>query len=83
MDVMDATTCLQQLADELTGRGWKAKMRGADGLFVANPGAGRLSDTIRCDGTSLLWNWGQPIGPADEVAAVADRIQYVLREVGS
>jgi len=42
-----------------------------------------MNDDILCDGARFCWSHGQGIGPVKDVADVADRIQYVLREVGS
>ncbi|GAA2629475.1 hypothetical protein SMC26_35400 [Actinomadura fulvescens] len=40
-----------------------------------------LNDEISCRNETFQWAWGQGIGPVTGVTDVADRIQYVLREV--
>lgn len=85
----DARTYLQRLADELTRRKWKVWVGSGTKttLRVENPDVPALHETIHCrsvnDGWSYCWPWREPIGPVDEVTGVADRIQHVLREVGS
>lgn len=83
----NAHTYLTRLADEFAGRGWTARVQGqGDGatLQVTNPSVGRLTESVRCvqhgSGWTYSWPWDQAIGPADDLAAVADRIQHVLRE---
>ncbi|MFF5263249.1 hypothetical protein ACFY4C_30330 [Actinomadura viridis] len=74
---------LGHLRTVLVARGWKAEVRpgrGRDLLYVVNPAAHQLNETIACDGGSFRWAWGQGIGPADDVFAVADKVQRVLRE---
>jgi hypothetical protein len=83
---MDVTAHLEDLRAELTGRGWKAEIRRTSSravLRVRNPAQPKLNDEIVCDGEAFRWAWGQGIGPVAEVGGVADRIQYVLREIGA
>jgi hypothetical protein len=82
---MDVTP-LERLRDELIRREWKAELRQtARGtvLRVRHPSQPSMNDEIVCDGEAFRWAWGQGIGPVAEVGGVADRIQYVLREIGA
>ncbi|MFF5260695.1 hypothetical protein ACFY4C_17270 [Actinomadura viridis] len=81
---MDDRAHLERLQAILVTREWKAEIRpgrGRDLLYVVNPAARQLNETISCEDGAFRWAWGQGIGPADDVMAVADRIQHVLREV--
>lgn len=81
-----ATEHLENLAGELKARGWVAETRSLRGrmiLYVQNPAVAKLNDTIACEGEVFRYTWGQGLGPVTEVVRVADRIQYVLRQVGS
>ncbi|MFF5265405.1 hypothetical protein ACFY4C_41535 [Actinomadura viridis] len=81
---MDDRAHLERLRTILVKRDWKAEIRPGrcrDLLYVVNPAAHQLNDTIACEGEKFRWAWGQGIGPVDEVIEVADRIQHVLREV--
>ncbi|GLZ13695.1 hypothetical protein Acsp04_39300 [Actinomadura sp. NBRC 104425] len=83
--VHDAMAHLEELRHELISRGWKADIRRTDrrvALRVSNPEQPRLNDDIVCDGEVFRWPWGQGIGAVGEVAGVAERVMYVLREVG-
>ncbi|GLZ16151.1 hypothetical protein Acsp04_63860 [Actinomadura sp. NBRC 104425] len=83
---MDATASLEVLRDELTSRGWTADLRRTRSgpvLHVQHPAHPRMNDDVVSDGAAFRWAWGQGIGPVAEVSAAADRIQYVLREVGA
>ena len=71
----DAVTALEDLARELTARGWVARLRlpagRAASLFVQNPDpeAAALHDHILAapDADGVLrywWAWGERIGPA-------------------
>lgn len=78
---------LERLAAELNQRGWPATVRtgtsGRQVLHVRNPNAPGLNDDVVCDDHAYRWVWGQGIGPLTEAPGVAEKIQYVLREVGS
>jgi hypothetical protein len=80
-----ARTYLEQLAAELSSRGWRTKPLVNGRLRVTNPDAADLAELIGChapDGRwEFCWSWGDAIGPVDTVAAVADRITKVLRTV--
>ncbi|GAA3979948.1 hypothetical protein GCM10023085_72770 [Actinomadura viridis] len=81
---MDDRDHLERLRTVLVQRGWKAEIRpgrGRELLYVTNPAARQLNDTIACERGRFRWAWGQGIEPADDVIGVADRIQHVLREV--
>lgn len=83
---MDATAHLEALRDELTRRAWNAEVRRTSSrvvLHVSNPNIPALDDKITCDGNVFCWAWGRDIGPVTGVPGVADRIVYVLREVGT
>jgi hypothetical protein len=75
----EATQALQNLRDELAGRGWKTRLAG-DALYVRNP-ACDLNDTITCESGTFRYSWGQGIGPVDDVPGAAERIMYVLQAV--
>lgn len=86
----DARTYLQRLAEELTERQWTANLGRASGepvLKVVNPAAPELGESVVCRGSdgdyTFCWSWSQTIGPVAGVTGVADRIQHVLRGVGS
>ncbi|MEU6034520.1 hypothetical protein ABZ801_03860 [Actinomadura sp. NPDC047616] len=82
---MDVMAHLENLRAELVRREWKAEIRRSpdrDVLRVRNPAHSRLTDDIVCDGEVFRWPWGQGIGPVGEVTGVAERVMYVLREVG-
>lgn len=81
---------LRLLADDLTGRGLSARLAGPAGrtcLKVARQDDPQLNEQVLCqpgaDGSWWFW-WPsrQPIGPADDIAAVAARIVTALRPVG-
>lgn len=77
----DTQNPLEHLVSELDERGWRAHHTG-DALKVVSPATPSLNDEIACDGVFFRWAWGQAIGLIDDVASTADRIVYVLREVG-
>ena len=83
-------THLQRLADELTSRGFAARLVDASQpcVKVANADNGDLSERVLCrpagDGSwCFWWPWQQqqPIGLAEDVAAVSGKIVTVLRSV--
>lgn len=78
---MHATALLEQLGSRLGERGWPSEIRNAH-LRVSNPNDPGINADIECDGDAFRWARGQSIGPVDETAGVADRIQHVLREPG-
>jgi hypothetical protein len=81
----NAKTYLGHLADEFRRRDWLATRLVGDRLQVTNPDAAGLTEVICCRqdaGTWLFyWTWNDPIGPANAVAASADRITHVLRGI--
>lgn len=83
---MDDNAHLNTLRAVLVERGWTAEVRPARGrtvLHVQHPEIPRLNDDIACQDGTFRWAWGQGIGSAAEMSEVADRIQHVLRGVGS
>ncbi|WP_378063882.1 hypothetical protein [Actinomadura yumaensis] len=83
---MDAIRHLGNLRSELIGRKWRAEIRtrpNGDVLHVQNPAFARMDGEIVCKDDAFHWVWGPVIGPVTAVTGVADRIVYVLREVGS
>lgn len=80
---------LQRLADELTTQGFASRMLDADrqpSIKVANRDSPELTERVLCrpaeDGSwCFWWPWQQPIGSADDLAAVASKITTVLRTV--
>jgi hypothetical protein len=81
-------THLQRLADELTSRGFAARLVDASQpcVKVANPHNSELTERVLCrpadDGSwCFWWPWQQPIGSAEDVAAVSGKIVTVLRSV--
>lgn len=78
---------LSMLADELTRRGFKAEVRtsrtGVPLVYVVNPAATVLSETIHCaqlpDGSLwFAWPWRMRIAAADETPTAADEVAQVL-----
>ena len=85
----DAKASLERLRAALDGHGWHAELREAARpsawrsrtvLYVRNPRAPSLNDTITVENGAFRWSWAQGIGAADDVAGAADRITFVLRE---
>ncbi|MEV5751147.1 hypothetical protein AB0L00_25285 [Actinoallomurus sp. NPDC052308] len=78
---------LEKLSTELHSRGMQTTLKRARHLLlhVTNSAASALTESVYCeqqgDAWVFCWAAGQPIGPAENISAVADRIQYVLREV--
>jgi hypothetical protein len=80
---------LQRLADELRNRRFTSRLHDAAGepsVKVANPDNPELAERVLCrlaeDGSwCFWWPWQQPIGAADDPAAVASKIMTVLRSV--
>ena len=85
-----ALACLETLADELTARGWVARLHTPAGrppsLYVQNPepGAAMLAEHIMAgpgaDGTwAYWWPWADRIATACPPRDAADKITRVLR----
>ena len=82
-------TRLQELADELTGRGLTARLLDTASppcVKVTNPDSSELTERVLCrpagDGSwCFWWPWQQPIGSVEDLAAVAGKIVTVLRSV--
>jgi hypothetical protein len=81
-------THLQRLADELISRGFTAELLSAvqPCVKVINPDNNALTERVLCspaaDGSwCFWWSWQQPIGSAEDLAAVAGKIMIVLRSV--
>ncbi|HUZ26115.1 MAG TPA: hypothetical protein VMV07_20365 [Streptosporangiaceae bacterium] len=81
-------THLQRLADELISRGFTARLLDASQpcVKVTNPENSKLTERVLChpaaDGSWCFW-WPsqQPIGAAEDLAAVSGKILTVLRSV--
>jgi hypothetical protein len=79
---------LQILAEELRNRGFASSLVKArqPAIKVANPDTPELSERVLCrpaqDGSwCFWWPWQQPIGSADDLPAVCQKITTVLRSV--
>lgn len=78
---------LERLTAELRLRGFQTQLKRARRLLlhVTNPAASALNESVYCEQHGDVWVFcwasGQRIGPVESLSAVADRIQYVLREV--
>lgn len=97
MGEREETTGLQNLAAELTRRGWGAhlrRLRRGPCLEVTNPQTGSadeppLAELVTCQaapddgGLAYALPGGQVIGSVSDVEAAAENIQHVLRSVGS
>ena len=78
---------LRRLADELGQRGLAVELGGGTSrgsLRAANPEIRGLAEWVLCaqagDGSWWYWwPWGQPIGPARDVAQAVAKITAVLR----
>ena len=82
---------LRSLAGELSSRGFAVRLLGTasqPSLKVTNPDSSELTERVLCyraeDGSwCFWWPWQQPIGSADDLAAVSGKIMTVLRSVES
>jgi hypothetical protein len=82
-------THLRSLADELSSRGFAVQLLGPasqPSLKVTNPDTRELAERVLChpaeDGSwCFWWPWQQPIGSAEDLAAVSGKIMTVLRSV--
>jgi hypothetical protein len=80
---------LRSLAGELRTRGFVTELlenTSQPSVRVANPDSPDLTERILCgpvgDGSwCFWWPWQQPIGSADDLANVAEKITTVLRSV--
>jgi hypothetical protein len=80
---------LEQLAAVLGDHGFRAKLVGAVAkpyLKVANSGTPSLNERVLCEPAdngawSFRWPWKQPIGSADDLETVVEKIAAVLRSV--
>jgi len=80
---------LRRLAEELGSRGFTSQLLDTGrqpSIKVANPDTPELTERILCrpaeDGSwCFWWPWRQPIGAADDLRAVAQKITTVLRSV--
>lgn len=80
---------LRCLAEELRNRGFASQLLDAARqpyIKVANPDSPELTERVLCrpaeDGSwCFWWPWQQPIGSADDLAAVSRKIMTVLRSV--
>jgi hypothetical protein len=80
---------LRSLAEELRTRGFATRLLDnarQPSVRVANPDSPELTERVLCrpaaDGSwCFWWPWRQPIGSADELAAVSVKITTVLRSV--
>ena len=78
---------LERLTTELHSRGFQTGLKRARRLLlhVTSPAASALNESVSCEQHGDVWVFcwasGQQIGPVESLSAVADRIQYVLREV--
>jgi hypothetical protein len=80
---------LDRLAEALKQHGLAADLVGKGAkrfLQVANVDTPTLNERVQCqqleDGSWVFWwPWKQPIGPVDDLAAVAGKIAAVLRSV--
>jgi hypothetical protein len=86
----DPVSHLEELRQELTGRGWITSLLEQNGrspaLFVQNPDpqVTALSDHVLVaplpgGGCWFWWPWASRIAPAAEVTRAADRVTHVLR----
>jgi hypothetical protein len=83
----NARTHLERLGTVLQRRGWRVHLLGGDRrteLQVTNPDTPAFNEVIWCrrmpDGEwTFWWPWREPIGTAERVNEVADRIAHVLR----
>jgi hypothetical protein len=82
-------THLRSLAGELSSRGFAVQLLGTasqPSLKVTNPDTRELAERVLCrpaeDGSwCFWWPWQQPIGSAEDLAAVSGKIMTVLRSV--
>jgi len=80
---------LQRLAAELSGQGFTTQLLSTGGqpsVQATNPGNSALTERVLCrtaaDGSwCFWWPWQQPIGSAEDLAAVTEKIVTVLRSV--
>jgi hypothetical protein len=80
---------LRCLAEELRSRGFASQLLETGrqpSIKVANPDTPELAERVLCrpadDGSwCFWWPWRQPIGSADDLGAVAQKITTVLRSV--
>jgi hypothetical protein len=80
---------LRSLAEELRTRGFVTELlenTSRPSVRVANPDSPDLTERILCgpgrDGSwCFWWPWQQPIGSADDLANIAEKITTVLRSV--
>ncbi|GAA3120211.1 hypothetical protein GCM10010466_08850 [Planomonospora alba] len=85
-----AATALRQLAAELEGRRFSARLRTKEGtppcLTVINLAAPALADSVLVavdadDEWCFFFPWPERIAPVGDVMAAADRIERVLAEI--
>ena len=85
----DPRSHLEELHQELTGRGWISRLQEPAGrspaLFVQNPDPQvmALNDHVLVaplpgGGCWFWWPWASRIAPASEVTRAADRVTHVL-----
>jgi hypothetical protein len=79
---------LQRLANELTNRGFIARLLDTSQpcVKVANPDNSELTERILCRAAAdsswcFWWPWQQPIGSVEDLAGVSGKIMTVLRSV--
>ena len=80
---------LRDLAEELRNRGFVSRLLDVASqphIKVANPDSPELAERVLCrpaeDGSwCFWWPWQQPIGSADDLAAVSTKITTALRSV--
>ncbi len=80
---------LGRLTGELRRRGFSAELVSGGArpwVQVANPDTPELTEQFICrtaddHSMSFWWPWRQPIGPVDDLDAVAGKITTVLRSV--
>jgi hypothetical protein len=77
---------LENLAAEVTARGYQADLRTAAGklpcLDVRNARATVLSERVYSQDGSFWWSWGERIAGCDQAATAARLLARVLRAVG-
>ncbi|MEV7005579.1 hypothetical protein [Streptosporangium sp. NPDC051022] len=84
--VTDATSHLERLRAALLAQGWTAEFRHTGGnplLHVQNPADPAMTDQVTCRDEIFRWVWGGFVGSVADTTRAAERIMFVLREIGS
>lgn len=75
-------TALDQLADELSARGYQARLAAPSerrpSLAVRNTAVPRMAERVMAEDGWFWWPWADRIAPVTDIAAAAERVSRVL-----